>query len=289
MFSLYTPNSCKMKLDILICTYNDGIGRCHDILLPENKNICYKISHQIQDSKYANIPPELKNRKDVEISQISSTGLSNNRNNVISMARGDICIIADDDVRFEINGLMSILDCFSKNDNIDIIAGKIKTYPGEGEYKKYKKKNHRIKTFHIGSISSIEIAFRRNSIIDNHIKFDNRFGLKGSLYMKGEESIFLKDAIDASLRIYYYPTYFVIHHKESSCSNINYDSKEAEYLGALNWRLFKKLSLITMFVFTIKHYSRYINNISPISFIKAYMHGVGRIKSRQESIHLKEH
>lgn len=267
-----------MKLDILICTYNDGISRCHDILLPKNETISYKISHQIQDSKYANIPPELKKREDVEVSQITSTGLSTNRNNVISMARGDICIIADDDVRFEPNGLMSILDCFNNNDNIDIITGKIKTYPGEGEYKKYKKKIHRIKTHNIGSISSIEIAFRRNSIIDNNIMFDNQFGLNGSLYMKGEESIFLKDAIDASLKIYYYPINFVIHHKESSCSNINYDSKEAEYLGALNWRLFKKLSIITMFVFIIKHYSRYINNISPLSFIKAYIQGVKRIK-----------
>lgn len=271
-----------MNIDILICTYNNGINNIEKILMSPHPQIRYKVSHQITDSKYANIPIYLQVRDDVKVSQINSRGLSNNRNNCLSIAEEEICLIADDDVKYNINEVLNIIDLFIKNEDIDLITGKIRTYEGEKEYKKYSNRSHVIEKRQIGSISSIEMAFRRKAIINPNIQFDNRFGLGGELFKKGEEAAFLSDCLKANLRLYYFPVYFVQHPKESSGSAAPYTAHEAQYMGALCWRLFKNLAYVFSIVFMIKHHNRYRTHINRLNFLNNFFKGIKIIKSHKK-------
>lgn len=269
----------SLNIDILICTYNDGIVRCKNVIMPYHPLITYKISHQISDDKSHAIPKEIISRKDITVSQISSSGLSNNRNNCLAMADGDICIIADDDVIYELDDLLGLLRIF-ENDNVDVVAGKIRTYDGQDEYKKYCSSRRKISLLRIGSVSSIEIAFRRNSIIRNHIRFNPDFGLGGRLFPKGEEALFLNECIRNNLKLYYYPITIVKHPKESSGNNFIYNKNEAIYLGCLNKILFGPLAIVNAFVFMIKHFNRYKANLSPLSFLRNYYKGTKIVSKR---------
>lgn len=271
-----------MTLDILICTYNGGIGSCEAILNAPHPQIRYKISHQITDEIYRKIPEELLCRKDVEISQISSKGLSKNRNNALSMAKSELCIIADDDVRYDIQNLESLIEWYEKSPEVDVILGKIETYDNEPEYKEYPVRPHTLSKKDIGGVSSIEISFRLKSVRDNAINFDERFGLCGSLFEKGEECIFLSDCLDNGLKLQYIPQYVVKHPKLSSTSGTLYDSNEATYYGALSYRIFSKLVYSVLPIFIMKHHNRYIQHITITKYIKSFLTGIDLIKKTKK-------
>lgn len=260
-----------MKVEILICTYNEGINQATNVLLPYRKDITYKISHQITDEQFKSIPQELS-RLDVEISQIYSKGLSINRNNTLAMAKGEICFIADDDVTYTFEYIDFVIDYFKKHKETDILIGKIST--GEKEYKQYKSKSYHISWSNIGSISSIEMVFRRKSVIDAKIQFDLKFGLGSEFYNRGEEVVFISDCLKSNLTIYYTPHYIVNHPYESTGKKIIFDIKEAQYWGSLFWRVFGFYAYILMFPLALKLFIRYRKTLSIWLFLKNYIYGI---------------
>ena len=87
-----------MTLDILICSYNKGIVRIDDILLPPQENLHYIISYQYTDERYLDLIPELiKTRSDVTIYKYNGKGLSANRNLAMEKSNADLFMFADDD------------------------------------------------------------------------------------------------------------------------------------------------------------------------------------------------
>lgn len=267
-----------MKIDILISTYNLGINKIKNLLMEPNRDINYIISHQITDPSIDLSACDFLNRPDVKYSQLHQKGLSINRNNALDKAEGDICFIADDDVVYELSSIIEVAKKFSEDPNLDVYVGKIRTYEGEPEYKKYGERKKVLGWRDIGSVSSIEMVVKRDAIIRNHIKFDDRFGLGSSHYPKGEEAIFLSDCLKNKLRIVFFPEYIVKHPKESSASSVAYDNKESEYMGALSYRIFKNKAFLASFLFCFKHYSRYRKYISPFEFLETFYKGINRMK-----------
>lgn len=82
-----------MKLDVLICTYNERVVHVPDVLLPYRPDVSYIVSMQYTDKKYFQyIPGELKNRRDVKLIFLEGKGLSRNRNHCLDAATGDIAL-----------------------------------------------------------------------------------------------------------------------------------------------------------------------------------------------------
>ena len=267
-----------MKIDILICTYNEGIVRAVNILMPYHPDVKYKISHQVTKEEYRFIPEEFEERADVRISQISSAGLSKNRNNALAMAEGDICFIADDDVKYDMDIVLKVAGYFKTVSELDVFVGRIKTYDGEPAYKKYKVWQSKLGWKDIGGVSSIEMVLKREVIRKNHIRFDDHFGIGGNLFPKGEEAVFLSDCLRNKLHIVYFPEFIVKHSCQSSCSHIVYSEEEAKYMGALNRRIFKWLAYPNGILFGIKHFKRYKKNMTFMEFIQAYYKGIQMVK-----------
>ncbi|MDQ7023129.1 MAG: hypothetical protein Q9M97_06420 [Candidatus Gracilibacteria bacterium] len=106
----------------------------------------------------------------------------------------DICYICDDDLNF-IDGFQNIIKQEYKKSNYDIITFQAENEKGKKYFNVKTGKHNR---FSVLKIWSWGITFRRKSIINNKILFNEIFGL-GSKYPVGEENIFLTDCYKKGL------------------------------------------------------------------------------------------
>jgi len=197
-----------MTLEILICTIDGKISGVGKMLLPPCEDVRYLVSWQQSDVKPNDAVPEELHRSDVRVVTLHGKGLSRNRNNALKYASGDICLIADDDLQFYLDGLREIIRKFSQNSMLDIAtfcySSKCfpKKYPGyEFDLCKFPKGYY---------VSSIEIAFRRTSV-QCRLWFDEHFGIGAPVLAAGEESVFMHDALCAGLNGRFFPIVIAKH------------------------------------------------------------------------------
>jgi len=240
-----------MELNILISTLDGGINNIKDVILSPRSDVKYIISHQYTDDKFCMIPPEL-DRMDVTISQIKGKGLSISRNNVLSLATGDIGLFADDDVTYREQYFNLLKKTFNENPDIDVALFKIKTRPGEPEYKKYPDSQIKLQQ-KLYSVSSIEVAFKINSIRSSSLSFDERFGAGQELLIGSEESIFIEDCLKNELNVTFVPKYIVEHPYHSTVKSISkYDKRRNWVVGAYDCRTNGSIALLKAFFGTFK-------------------------------------
>jgi len=224
-----------MKLNVLICCYGSSIVQVPSVLKELREDVRYIISHQ-QDDEYAASRGRLEDmgcetvatmlgRSDVVYSVLPGVGLSRNRNNCIQACAAvassdDVCIIADDDVRYMDGSFDAILGAFASRKEADVIAFRISTGDPAVPFKVYPRGAHEVLKPVIrgnGYVSSIEMAFRLASVLGKGLKFDEDFGLKGRRYPQaGEEAVFISDCLKAGLRVFHEPVEVVVHPWESS-------------------------------------------------------------------------
>ena len=196
-----------MILEVLICTYNNGIEKIPDILLPPTEQIRWLISFQYSDESHLqSIPKELCKRSDVSVYPHQGTGLSNNRNYAFSKATGDVLLIADDDVRYKEEYFVRILSTFSQYSDLDIGCFQAETYEGMPLHPYPSESFSYADTPKGYWYNSQEIAVRRDSPFP---LFDPRFGINSSQYGCGEEEVFLWQAYKKGLKICYFPQVIV--------------------------------------------------------------------------------
>ena len=109
-------NNDRPALSVTVSTIGrDGIERCALMQLPAVDGVEYVISWQKADDQA--IPAALV-RDDIRVTTTPSIGLSNNRNNAIARSRGDVILIADDDVDYTETQLRSVIDIFRRHPDI---------------------------------------------------------------------------------------------------------------------------------------------------------------------------
>lgn len=189
-------------MNVLICTYGpEGIGRVSDMNLPTVDGVTYIVSWQ-QPGDTA-LPAALR-RSDITVHRSDTTGLSVNRNLALSLATDEVCLIADDDLRYTARNLIDVMQVFDCNPDVDVaafmshseVAGKI--YPDRpcplsdmprGYY-----------------ITSVEMAVRRRPGCELPA-FDTRFGIGSNLFGCGEEEIFVHNALKKGLVCKFFPIF----------------------------------------------------------------------------------
>lgn len=202
------------------------------------------------------------------------SGLSLSRNCALKNSSSDICLISDDDLMYEPNFDKKIIEVFEKYPRADIITFKILKESGV-EFKNYKKKPfyHNMKS--VMRVASVEIAFRRASII-NDLEFDERFGL-GAQFPSSEENIFLTDALKKGKTILFYPLVIATHPDVSSGSNYQ-NPRLAKAKGAMLYRIFSWKGYFLCFIFAVRHYKK--TPYSLIRFSQKMLSGIAEFKSR---------
>lgn len=215
-----------MKLEVLICTINEHICEVPQIFLAPREDVSYVVSMQYTDEFYLEmIPDEIYNRSDVRLLTLEGKGLCRNRNNALRAAKGDVVLIADDDVRYCDEYFDNILKVFAENKEVDIAQFKIKSPYYESIPNRYPSISYTYPNVARGLyVSSIEMALRL-STVQGKVWFDERFGLGSPHFNCGEESIFVHNAVQAGLTVTYFPIYAVEHDAAGTGSNIFTDER----------------------------------------------------------------
>jgi len=233
-----------MTLQWLISTYGNGIRKVENVLLFPEHGLSYLVSHQDPEAVCTELPAPL-NRADVQVVRLLNAGLSKNRNNALRHATADILILADDDIGLHPAYPHLIRKAFKKQPSIDVACFQIRTPDGSPCYKKYPTNERKLTRLNqLKAVSSIEIAFRRQSISQKHIWFDERFGL-GATANAGEEFLFLAECLRKGLKIMFFPVYIVEHPDESSVKSRSfYEDSMLFNSGAQNYVLYKELAYV---------------------------------------------
>lgn len=199
-----------------------------------------------------------------------SRGLSRSRNKAISMAESDICLVSDDDIVYIDNYKDVIIDQFNKNPKADVIAFQVE---GIGkEFKKYSSSPISINYITSMKISSVEIAFKLDSIKKNELQFNELFG-SGSHYIMGEENIFLFECLRRKLNIIYVPIKIADLHQGESTWFKGFNKDYLIHKGAVFTGMSKRYSPLLILQFAIRKHKLFYPNIGFLESIKFMLQG----------------
>lgn len=158
-----------MKYQILVLTHNKNKEEClnlvHSLNISDDVLICCQ-----------NNTSEIINEKNTEIVMSNDIGVSNNRNNLLNNASGDICICIDDDCPLVDNYLEIIESTFKKYPDAQfILFNGIVTH--ENNRLVHNKKTKRVRRFKdVSYAGGPGLVFKRDAIKKYNLKYDTNVG-----------------------------------------------------------------------------------------------------------------
>lgn len=182
-----------MTFEILISCMTDDIpGLVDDINLNSDAVI---IS---QCGKHGHDNLTYKGHK-IKVFYSDEIGLTKSRNHALLKSSADICLLCDDDEYLNDKCQERIIQAFEQLQDADIIVFKVKNFD-----KKLKNRVHKLKFIDLFRVASVQIAFKRQSILFDKLFFDEILG-SGTGNGAEEELEFLMKCRKKKKTIYYYP------------------------------------------------------------------------------------
>ncbi len=155
-------------------------------------------------------------RADVTVARLGSTGLSRSRNAALGLARGEVMLVADDDVTHLPGAFDGIRGFFAARPGTALLAGQ-SFAPDGAPRKRFPARARRLRRWNAGGISSHELALRTAPVRALGLRFDEGFGAgAGTAAFLGEEYVFVADCLKAGLAGAYLPLPLTVHPAESS-------------------------------------------------------------------------
>jgi glycosyltransferase involved in cell wall biosynthesis len=253
-----------MNIKVLISTMNreDSTSLPIEMRLKNN----YVIINQI--TKGITMPKDIKSSTKTFLS-FKERGLSRSRNRAIQNTDADICVIADDDMYYEKDYEKTINDAYAEFPDADIIAFYVEN-EGTDHNKKPLKKG-RLNLIQTMKIASCQMTFRRKSLVDNGIAFDNDFGTGSDISM-GEENILLFDCVKKGLGVYSYPVKIATLRQDSVSTWFKgYTEKYFIDRGKVFYRMSAFLYILLIVQFAIRKFYLYKKNNISILCALTYM------------------
>lgn len=257
-----------MEVEVLISTMN----------LDDNNKLIKKMningkSLTINQITNKNIKSHNDTNSINKILSFNEKGLSKSRNKALKNSSADICVIADDDLKYKSDYDKIIQKAYKKHKDADIIAFNVENCKTNNKYNE--KKVNFLKSF---KICSVQVTFKRDKIIKNNICFDEFFGAGSNKFILGEENIFLTDCIKKGLKIYYVSeTIAKLENSESTWFS-GYNEIYFKSKGACFYRINKLFSYLFILQFSIRKYKKYKEDMSFVNSIKFMLKGIKEYK-----------
>lgn len=199
--------------------------------------------------------------KNFNIYSYNEIGTSNSRNRGLEHITEDIILLCDDDIIYNEDYEKNILQEFKNNKKADVIIFNV----NRKHIKKRMIKNRkRLRIYNCLHYASVNIAFRKNVVLEKKIKFNNLFG-PNAKYSNGEDTLLIVDMLKNKLKIYSSPINIGISNGNKSTWFNGYNEKFFFDKGALFTVINKRLRLFLIIQYLIRH-----NDIlSNINFLKA--------------------
>ena len=237
-----------MKIEHLVATTN-----MEDFKLYSDLNL--KTSAIIANQNGKNeFKKKINNNSIIKIISTDTKGVGKNRNLALMFADSDICILSDDDMKYEDNYLNIVQEAFKLLPEADVIIFNIKTIGDSNEliHRRINKKIKKINSLNFMNYGAARIAFKLKAIRNKNIWFSTMFG-GGSKYSSGEDTLFLADCLRKKMKIYAYPKFIATVKQETSTWIRGYNEKFFYDKGALLSQIRPKTKyLFTLFYFPFR-------------------------------------
>ena len=196
-------------------------------------------------------------------------GLTKSRNMAIEKSTADICMLCDDDELFVDNYEQLILDAYQNLPQADVIIFKMVNRPPSFDDKVF-----RLRFPQTMKVSSWQISFRRQRLLDTGVRFDELLGA-GSGNGAEEELNFLTDCEKAGLVLYYVPEAIASVAQEESTWFAGFTELFFENRGATT-RYILGLPLASAYAcyYIFRKKSMYSKDITPARALKATFRGI---------------
>lgn len=264
------------KIEILVSTINQS--NCQELIQRMNIKGNCTIINQITDTTL-DVPKKSINQK-VKFLSYQEKGLSKSRNRAIMSAEADICIIADDDMYYEEDIEEKIQKAYEQYPDADIIA-----FDVDNEDKAKRKKilsQGEVNLIKSMKISSVQITFKRKSILEKQIQFKENFGT-GAEFNFGEENIFMAECLRKKLKIYYVPEKIATLMKDKESTWSREQTQEHYYIqGAVYYEMSKVLYPLLILQFVFRKKKIYGKTLKPSQVFCYMLQGVKKYKKDRE-------
>ncbi|MBV7508967.1 glycosyltransferase family 2 protein [Bacillus sp. sid0103] len=186
----------------------------------------------------------------IRILSFEERGVGLSRNNALMRANNDICLFADDDVKY-VDGYENIIvQAFIENPNVDImIFNVISTNPERPLHTI--KKNSRVRLYNCLKYGAVSIAARTEKLKEANVYFSLLFG-GGAKYSAGEDSLFIVECIQKGLRICTCPQVIGYASQEDSTWFEGYTDKYFFDKGAFFACLSRKMYWLYCIMYSLK-------------------------------------
>ena len=196
-------------------------------------------------------------------------GLSRSRNMALRHAKGDICLLCDDDEMFLPGYEDTILKAFEKYPKAAVIAFNL-----TNRKPRLKQQPQRIHYLTSLRLSSCYLAFRREAILKADLQFDERMGA-GSGNGSGEENKFLLECLKKGLQIYYVPETIAELEDNGSTWFFGFDEMFFYQRGAATRHMMGFLPAAAYgFYYIVAKFPQYRRTISPMKAGKNLLRGM---------------
>ena len=158
----------------------------------------------------------LKNRSDLCLEELESTGVAKSRTRAIWLARGEYLVFADDDIVFNEDGLTAAISYLDSNPKLSLLLTQASD-PSGNLRKQYPKSKTKLGLLNSARAATYEMIIRVDAVRQFGVVFDENFGAGSENYL-GDEYIFIADLLRAGGRGEFVPITIATHPEVSSGS-----------------------------------------------------------------------
>lgn len=138
----------------------------------------------------------------VKVYSLSEKGVGLSRNNALMRADGDVCLFADEDIRYADDYEEKVLQEFEKHPEADMLLFNVEVCEERRTY--YNDSFGRVRLHNCGRYAAYSFAMRTDVLHRKNIAFSLLFG-GGARYSNGEDSLFIRDCIRSGMKVYKTP------------------------------------------------------------------------------------
>lgn len=162
------------------------------------------------------------NGYNIKYLNFAERGVGLNRNNALMRADGDICLFADDDMRYCDDYVSIVTKAFEDHPEADVL---IFNLIEKVQTRRVINKFERVRWYNFLRYGTARVAVRNAKIQGNGIYFNQCFG-GGTPHCHGEDNLFLAACLQKGLKMYAVPAYIAeLTEERPSSWNTGYDEK----------------------------------------------------------------
>lgn len=260
-----------MNIEVLVATMNQT-----DFSLVDKMNL-HSNAIIINQSNKVEYKEKKNGNNIIKMYTFNERGVGLSRNNALFRASGDIIVFSDDDMIYNEEYEKIIKEQFKFYKDADMILFNV---PSTNQKRPTAKitKNKRVNILNCMKFGAVNIAVRRNFVINNNISFSLLFG-GGAKYSSGEDSLFIHDVLKNGGKVYTCTKEIGKVFQNASSWFKGFDEKYFHDKGVFYYCMSKKFYLFWCLQFIIRH-KKICKNVGVINSFRLMLNGVKEIKGR---------